>query len=485
MKLSQLLESIETRGITGSADIEIEGLAYDSRNVKAGELFVAVRGHEENGSDYITDALSKGAVAVVSENELDLGASATHVQVPNARRALAELANAFHGDLSREMKIIGVTGTNGKTTTAYMIRDLLRDGGFLPGLLGTVAYEIREQSIPASRTTPEASDLHALFHKMKESGCDSAVMEVSSHAIALQRTHGINFSVSVFTNLTQDHLDYHNDMETYFAVKSELFRAGKKERGQAAVINMDDPWGRKLVEEGRIEMDVVTYGFNEHAMVRATDARLDETGTSCRVQTPWGAAKIRLQLLGRFNIHNALAALATGGLSGIALETMVQSLASIKSVPGRLERVPNRKNKKVFVDYAHTDDALRNVLETLREICKGKLIVVFGCGGDRDRGKRKLMGQVAAALADFSIITSDNPRKEDPGAIVGNIMEGFAGKETFEVVLDRRAAIEVGIQRMGRKDVLLIAGKGHEAYQILKETIIPFDDREMVREILG
>jgi UDP-N-acetylmuramoyl-L-alanyl-D-glutamate--2,6-diaminopimelate ligase len=352
-------------------------------------------------------------------------------------------------------------------------------------LLGTVAYEIGEQTIPASRTTPEAPDIHALFRKMKDMGCDSAVMEVSSHAIALQRTHGINFSISVFTNLTQDHLDYHRDMDTYFAVKSELFRAGKKECGHSAVINIDDPWGRKLIEDERIETDVVTYGFNELATVRATDERVAGAGTSFHVQTPWGDANIQLQLLGRFNIHNALAALAAGGLAGIPLDVMVQSLSKMKSVPGRLELVPNRKHRKVFVDYAHTDDALRNVLETLREICKGKVIVVFGCGGDRDRGKRKLMGQVAAALADLSIITSDNPRKEDPAAIVGDIMEGFAGQESFEVVLDRRAAIETGIQRTGRKDVLLIAGKGHEAYQILKETIVPFDDRETVREILG
>ncbi len=485
MMLDKLSESIETLGIKGAGEVEIEGIAYDSRRVKPGWLFVAVQGHETDGSGYIADALSNGAVAVVSENALDLGSAVAHIQVPDARRALAEIANVFHGDLSREMKIVGVTGTNGKTTTAYMIRSLLRDGGFMPGLLGTVAYEIGAQSIPALRTTPEAPDIHALFRKMKEAGCDSAVMEVSSHAIALQRIHGIDFAIRVFTNLTQDHLDYHGDMETYFEVKSRLFRAGKKGDGHSVVINTDDPWGRKLIEEGRAEANVVSYGFDEQAMVRATDAKVAANGTRFHVHTPWGEEKIHLQLLGRFNIHNALAALATGGQLGIALDVMAQSLSKIASVPGRIEPIPNRKRKKVFVDYAHTDDALRNVLSTLREICKGKLIVVFGCGGNRDRGKRKLMGQAAAALADFSIITSDNPRKEDPAAIVGDIMEGFSGQESFEVVLDRRAAIEAGIQRMGRKDILLVAGKGHETYQILKETIIPFDDRETVREILG
>ena len=481
MILENLFESIPVLGITGRMDVEIEGLAYDSRMVEPGGIFVAVPGYEADGSDYITDALSRGAVAVVSENELDLGASATHIHVQDVRRALAEIANIFHGNLSHQMKMVGVTGTNGKTTTAYMIRDLLRDGGFLPGLLGTVAYEIGDHVLPASRTTPEAPDLHALFHKMQGVGCDSAVMEVSSHAIALQRIHGIDFALGVFTNLTQDHLDYHHDMETYFAVKSRLFHEGCR----AAVINIDDPWGRKLAADERVPAEVVTYGFDEQAMVCAVDAKLKENGTCFRVHTPWGEEKVNLKLLGRFNVHNALAAIAAGGCLGIPLGVMAHSLANIASIPGRLERIPNRKHKQVFVDYAHTDDALRNVLITLREICKGKLILVFGCGGNRDREKRKLMGQAAAELADFCIVTSDNPRNEEPGAIAADIMEGFAGKECFEVILDRRAAIQAGIQRMGRKDILLVAGKGHETYQESMGTIVPFDDRETVREILG
>jgi len=484
MKLETLLQSIEALEVEGPRDIEIEGIAYDSRRVVPGGLFVAVRGHRADGAQYVTEALSNGAVAVVSENDLNLGAGVAHIRVPCARRALAEIANTYHGDLSRQMKIVGVTGTNGKTTTVYMIRDVLRDGGFLPGLLGTVAYEIGERTLPAPRTTPEAPDLHDLLRQMREAGCDSAVMEVSSHAIALQRVHGIDFKISVFTNLTQDHLDYHKDMDTYFAVKSKLFHARGKGAGGSVVINIDDSWGRKLLGENTAA-DVMTYGFDEQAMVRVTDTKVDATGTSFQVSSPWGDARICLNLLGRFNISNALAALAVGGLCGIDLDGMAKSLGNIQAIPGRLELVPNRRHKKVFVDYAHTDDALRNVLGTLREICKGKLIVVFGCGGNRDRGKRKLMGQAAAELADFSIITSDNPRKEDPGAIVADIIEGFVGNESFEVVLDRRNAIEKGIQKTGRKDILLVAGKGHETCQELKETIIPFDDRETVREILG
>jgi UDP-N-acetylmuramoyl-L-alanyl-D-glutamate--2,6-diaminopimelate ligase len=240
-----------------------------------------------------------------------------------------------------------------------------------------------------------------------------------------------------------------------------------------------------MVEERKIEADIITYGFHERAMVCASEAKVDENGTQFQVVTPWGDAEIRLQLLGRFNIHNALAALAVGGLCGIEFKTMVQSLSTIQSIPGRLELVPNRKHRKVFVDYAHTDDALKNVLTTLREICKGRLVAVFGCGGNRDRGKRRLMGQVAAELADYSIVTSDNPRHEEPGAIVGDIIEGFSTQEQYNVILDRREAIEAGLRKMGRKDILLVAGKGHETYQEFKGTIVPFDDRETVREILG
>jgi UDP-N-acetylmuramoyl-L-alanyl-D-glutamate--2,6-diaminopimelate ligase len=485
MMLKQLLESVSALNVSGSDDAEIEGVAYDSRQVKSGWLFVAVSGHQTDGANYITEAVSNGAVAVVSENDLDLGAGVTHIQVPRARRALAEIASAYYGDLSHEMKVVGITGTNGKTSTAYMIQALLRDGGFLPGLLGTVAYEIGDRSIPASRTTPEAPDIHAMFQQMKEAGCDSAVMEVSSHAIALHRVHGIDFNICVFTNLTQDHLDYHRDMDTYFNVKAELFQKLVKRHDRSSVINIDDPWGRKLVEERKLDADVVTYGFSERAMVMVTEAKVEASGTRFKVCSPWGDAEIWLHLLGRFNIHNALAAIAVGGLCGISLPLMAQSLSNIESIPGRLELVPNRKNRRVFVDYAHTDDALKNVLTTLREICKGRLIVVFGCGGNRDRGKRKLMGEVASELADYSIITSDNPRSEEPAVIASDIMEGFSGQDQCAVVLERRTAIEQGIHMMTRKDILLIAGKGHETYQEYQGTIVPFDDRETVREILG
>ncbi len=485
MKLNELLETITVLGIAGDTKVDIGGISYDSRQVKPGWLFVAMPGTQMDGTDFIPDALSHGAVAVVSEHELDLGQGVAHVHVPHARRALAELSNLFFGERSRQMTMIGVTGTNGKTTTSYMIRDLLREGGHETGLMGTVAYEIGNRSIPASRTTPEAPDIHAMLRQMKDRGCDAVVMEVSSHAIALDRVHGIDFNIGVFTNLTQDHLDFHKDMDSYFDAKANMFETMEKSHNRSVVINIDDPWGRRLVEERAIDADIITYGFDEHAQVRATDMRLDIDGTSFEVTTPWGSGKARIRLLGRFNVDNALAALAAGGLCGIEFERMLSTLEQIDAVPGRLELVPNRKGRKIFVDYAHTDDALQNVLVTLREICKRRLIVVFGCGGDRDKGKRAKMGRVASNLADYAIVTSDNPRRENPSDIVGEIIEGFDDHERYEVVLDRHDAIERGIAMMHRKDVLLVAGKGHETYQEFDGIVVPFDDRDVIKEIVG
>jgi UDP-N-acetylmuramoyl-L-alanyl-D-glutamate--2,6-diaminopimelate ligase len=485
MKLNELLESVSTLGVSGKDDLEIEGIACDSRQVKPGWLFVAVPGEQVDGADFIPDALSKGAVAVVSESSFEPGAGVVHIQVPRARRALAEIANAYFGDLSRRMKVIGITGTNGKTTTAHMLRNILRDGGFLPGLLGTVAYEVGEHVLPASRTTPEAPDIHSMFQQMHEHGCDTAVMEVSSHALALDRVHGIDFAISVFTNLTQDHLDFHQSMEAYFDAKARLFRSMEQRPGRSAVINLDDAWGARLMKEEQMAADVVTYGFDEGAQVRASKASVDMHGTRFKLTTPWGAGRVHLRLLGRFNIHNALAAIAAGGLCQIDLKRMIKTLENIEAIPGRLESIANRKSRRIFVDYAHTDDALKNVLSTLREICKGRLILVFGCGGDRDRGKRLKMGQTACELADYSIITSDNPRTEMPGAIAGDIIQGFDDPDRFEVVLDRRSAIEQGIRLVGRKDMLLVAGKGHETYQELDGTVVPFSDKDVIGEMIG
>jgi len=480
MKIKTLIESIPTQQISGDVETEISGIYYDSRQVRPGGLFVAFSGEHTDGTEYIGDALNRGATAVVSEYPTISEAGVVHIQVKNAREVLGLLASQFYGNLSRELCVIGITGTNGKTTVTYLLRDLLQDAGHKTGLLGTVAYEIGDHKIPATRTTPEAPEIHDFFQKMVHAQCDHAVMEVSSHALDLHRVEGITFSLALFTNLTQDHLDYHHTLEDYFLVKAKLFKGG-----HPAVINLDDPWGKRLLTLLDANTTTCTYGFNPDADVYATHEMLTEKGSTFSIHTPWGKGKIRSQLLGRFNIYNVLAALAAGGVLGLNLDTMIRTLSKIPAVSGRLERVQNRKKLHVFIDYAHTDDALKNVLKTLREICKGRLVVVFGCGGDRDRKKRRLMGRVAAELADHIVVTSDNPRKEEPEEIIAEILEGMPSLENVDVVVDRREAIRAGLSKLKRKDILLVAGKGHETYQELRDTIIPFNDRDVVREILG
>ena len=481
MRLRELLEAVEVLETKGPADVEIRGVACDSRRVVPGGLFVAVPGFRRDGVEFAAEAVARGAAAVAAETLLDLGPDVAAVRVKDARRAAAAFANAFYGDLSRRMAMVGITGTNGKTTTAYMTRAVLRAAGRRPGLVSTVAYEAEGFSVPAARTTPEAPELHELFHRMKESGCDSVVMEVSSHALVLQRVHGIAFDTCVFTNLTQDHLDFHGDMEAYFEAKACLFLDGEPPRRSA--INLDDPRGARLFERLPAERRI-SFGFAPEADVRAADVETGLDGTRFRLSSPWGGGEVRLRLPGRFNVYNALAALAVGGGMGIELPVMLRALEAMPPVPGRLEPVGNRR-KTVFVDYAHTDDALRNVLSTLREMCPGKLVVVFGCGGNRDRGKRLLMGRVADELADFSLLTSDNPRNEDPEKIVREIAAGFSSPDRYEIRLDRREAIAAGLDRIGRRDILLVAGKGHETYQEIGGTVIPFDDREIVKELLS
>jgi UDP-N-acetylmuramoyl-L-alanyl-D-glutamate--2,6-diaminopimelate ligase len=480
MILSQLLEEVQPLAVAGDTACEISGIVYDSRRVMPGALFVALHGEHVDGAAYIEDAIQRGAAAVVSQTPCAFGGSFPCVQVADARLALAQIAGTFYEHPGRRLCMVGITGTNGKTTVGFMMRDIFKAAGRRPGLLGTVRYEIGDRVLPAARTTPEAPDIQSMLTQMERSGCDSAVMEVSSHALAQHRVHGILFDAAVFTNLTQDHLDYHGTLEAYFEVKTRLF---SQVRG-AAVINLDDPWGRRLLEKTKALSGCISYGFEEGAAVRGFNPVSDENGVRMRVESPWGSTDITLPLIGRFNLHNALAAFAAAGALGIPVETVATALGGMESVPGRLEAIPNKKGKRVFVDYAHTDDALCNVLETLREITPGKLIAVFGCGGNRDRTKRALMGRVASRLADYSIITNDNPRREIPEKIAADITAGFDSERKVEIILDRKAAIARGLELTGRKDTLLVAGKGHETYQEFDGAIVPFDDREAVREAL-
>lgn len=485
MKLSQLLKGVDSATVTGKASVEVMGIAYDSRKVRPGFLFVAVPGHKSNGSAFVADAVKQGATVVVSEDLLVLGSGITFVQVTDARAALAMVSGCFYGHPARGMATYAVTGTNGKTTTSFMIRSILKVAALKPGLLGTVRYEIGDHWVPASRTTPESTDIHSMISRMKELDCKSLVLEVSSHALMQHRVLGMEFDVGVFTNLTPEHLDYHEDMESYFSAKQLLFNLlGNQKKPGKAVVNQDCEWGRRLVHEIN-NSEVITYGFAESSDVRATEVGLSESGSIFSVKSPWGDYTISIKQVGHYNVQNALAAFTACCCQGISPADAIAGLALLESVPGRLDQVFNPRGLHVLIDYAHTSDALDNVLQALRQIGKGRLVVVFGCGGNRDTAKRREMGAVASRLADYSIVTTDNPRKEDPASIIAQIVEGFESNDEFEVQQDRETAIARGLELVTPDDILLIAGKGHENYQEFANTVIPFSDREVAERLLG
>lgn len=485
LMLRHISDLIDPIALAGSADVEINGIAYDSRQVKPGMLFVAVKGEQADGNDFVDEAIERGAVAVVSEREKLERRDAVHIHVESARQALAEIACSFYGNPSSSMDTVGITGTNGKTTTAYMVRHILQADGREPGLVSTVSYEFGGRSLPASRTTPESLDLQLLLSQMQHAGCRSAVMEVSSHALAQKRVWGVDFNVGVFTNLTQDHLDYHESMEQYFAAKALLFSGwGRLKRNLTAVINIDDEWGMRLAQTGGNWSHMISYGYCPDADVRAENIENSEDGVTFQAVAQGERMEIRLKLIGDFNVSNALAAIAVARALEVHPHTISEALATFDSVPGRLEEVRSDKGVRIFVDYAHTHEALRNVLATLRAISHRHLITVFGCGGDRDQDKRALMGAVAAEMSDYSIITSDNPRRENPSNIIRQIETGFDGRDNYRVVEDRELAIAAALDMASEGDVILIAGKGHEKYQQFADTIVPFDDLEVARTIV-
>lgn len=483
MKLEALLNRVAHVAVRGHSARPIAGVAHDSRQVRQDFCFVAIPGEHRDGAEFIEDALRRGASVVISEHGHFPVREAAHIQVANARKALAEAADAFFEHPSGKLLVAGVTGTNGKTTSTFMIRDMLAAAGRTPGLIGTVQYEVGERVIPASRTTPEASDLQGFLDRMLKAGCRSVVMEVSSHALDQDRVAGVDFDVAVFTNLTRDHLDYHKTMDAYFAAKLKLFAMLGRGKLAVAVINLDDPRGGALARETGGHVQVLTFGLGEGASVRATEVVTDQTGSTFRVSSPWGASEVRVNLLGRFNVQNALGAYTAGRAMGLDEAAVLQGLANRKAVPGRLEEIPTGRGFRVFVDYAHTDDALSNVLTTLRPYTTGRLIVVFGCGGNRDQSKRPLMGAVAGRLADVSVLTSDNPRRDDPIAILRQIEAGFSGGQ-YQVIEDRRSAIGAALAMAREGDIVLIAGKGHECVQEFAGTIVPFDDRQVARQLL-
>ncbi len=470
-----------------SASLEISGLAYDSRCARAGTLFFCVPGLQSDGHDFAAAAVAAGAAALVVERPLGLGVP--ELLVKSSRAAMGPLAARFYGEPSRELRVVGVTGTNGKTTTAHLVRALLEATGERCGLLGTVDSVIGGTARIATRTTPEAVDLQADFRVMLDGGERYCAMEVSSHALALGRTEGVRFAAAVFTNLTQDHLDFHETMEDYFQAKRLLFVGGEPlARPGIVVVNLDDPYGRRLAAE--LE-HVVTFGIDTDADYRAHDVQIDLAGCDLRLSTPAGARSLSLPLPGRFNVSNALGALAVTHALGADLDTLLAALERGVRVPGRLERVEEGQDFVVLVDYAHTPDSLQNVLSTAHEVSRGRVICVFGAGGDRDRGKRPLMGEIGARLADVLIVSSDNPRSESPQAIIAEIMSGAsgaprpAGAPPIAAEVDRRAAIERAVALARAGDVLVIAGKGHEQGQELAGGVkVPFDDVSVAREAL-
>ncbi|MFN2508460.1 MAG: UDP-N-acetylmuramoyl-L-alanyl-D-glutamate--2,6-diaminopimelate ligase [Chthoniobacterales bacterium] len=485
MQLKTLLAGMATRAILGPVDRVVENLAYDSRRVQKNTLFVALRGEKADGHQFINQAVERGASVIVSERE-ERNARATCVQVENSRSALADLAAAFYQRPARRLKLAAVTGTNGKTTTTFLIKHICERAGLRCGLIGTVRYEIGERLLPAVRTTPESLELQELLAQIANAGCKAAALEVSSHALAQERTRGIEWNVAVFTNLTQDHLDFHGTMERYFESKLKLFTALAQQQTKTkpvAVVNLDDPFGQQLIARMGKGPPVVTYGMSVKADFRASNYHPEFGGTSYQLDARGKSYLVRLPLIGRFNVANSLAALAAANALGLGLREAILALAKSPQVPGRLEAVPARRKFQVFVDYAHTPDALLNVLKTLRELSPARLIAVFGCGGDRDRQKRPLMGQVADQNADFSIITSDNPRKEEPDAIIAEVEKGFRSRR-YEKITERAAAIARAITLAQARDIVLIAGKGHESYQEFADHTVPFDDLQVAKRAL-
>jgi UDP-N-acetylmuramoyl-L-alanyl-D-glutamate--2,6-diaminopimelate ligase len=464
----------------GAPEVEVTGLAYSSRSVSAGALFFCVPGFTSDGHAFAPDAVARGAAALVCQRPLGLGVP--EVVVGDVRAAMGPAAARFYGHPTSKLDVCGITGTNGKTTTAFLVRDVLEHAGRQTGLMGTVKQVVGGAQESAERTTPEAIDLQATFVRMLEGGDRSCAMEVSSHALALGRAEGIDFAVKVFTNLTQDHLDFHDDMEAYYLAKRRLF-----DRPGPAVVNTDDAYGRRLAEElGRdvttYGRDVTTYGL-EGGDYRARDIGFDVTGAQFTVDTPDGPIAMTTRLPGLFNVSNVLAAFAAARLMGVEAAPAVEALSKAGRVAGRFEPVEEGQPFGVLVDYAHTPDSLENVLRAARELCRGELHVVFGAGGDRDSAKRPLMGRAAADNADRLVVTSDNPRSEDPDSIVDQVMAGAGARAQREV--DRRRAIDLVVHSAQEGDVVVIAGKGHEQGQEFESgRKEPFDDVQVAREAL-
>ena len=498
MTLSELLKDVTVQKIFQTMygrmvvthEVEIHAIQYDSRKVQRGDLFVAIRGTSSDGHQFIPRAIDSGAKAVVLEqndalpDSYFMHAGVVKVVVPDTRVALARMAARFYDYPSRKLTMVGVTGTNGKTTTTHLIASMLESAGRTSGLIGTIEYKIGDELIPATHTTPESLELNGMLARMAERKCSAAVMEVSSHALHQHRVDGMDFSVGVFTNLTQDHLDYHQTMEKYFDAKKILFES--LSGSSWAVVNIDDPWGQQMLNVTKAKK--MSYGIHPSADIRATDVSLSIRGLQCRVIHQNEETHITSPLTGRFNVSNILAAFGTGIALGISKQSLVRGMQTAHGAAGRFEKFFSPKGWIAIVDYAHTPDALQKILMAIQEIFDhekgGRIITIFGCGGNRDRAKRPIMGKIAAEMSDVVIVTSDNPRHEEPDAIIDEVMKGISSSAKVRRESDRTKAIELGLSLAQPNDVVLIAGKGHENYQIVGDNKIHFSDPEVVETFL-
>lgn len=483
MKLYELLKDIDCMLINGDVDIDIRSIYYDSRKVKENSIFICINGNKANGHDFINEAIKNGAVAIVVEEEYQFKSDdIALIKVKNTKIALASIANLFYKEPSKEIKLVGVTGTNGKTTIIHYIKDILEAYGESTGIIGTLGYELKDKKISIEKinpTTPESLELQAVLREFINKGARNVVIEATSSALAKHRVDFCDFNVGVFTNLSQDHLEEHGTMENYKNEKIKLFH-----KCSIGIINLDDKIAQEIIEKSTCK--VLTYGMNKEADIRATEIRYKNDCVVFKVNLKSVSQEVKINVPGKFTVYNVLATIGACYGLGMDIRKILMLVSNIKNVPGRLEIVKNKSNKNVIVDYAHTPDALEKLLMMAREITQGKLITLFGCGGDRDKSKRKIMGMAAGILSDYCIITSDNPRTEDPIRIIEEIEDGMGIIDSkYEKIEDRRKAIEKALELLNDDDLLIIAGKGHEDYQIIGNTKIYFNDREVVREFLG
>lgn len=477
MTLSELLEGLDVLEIQGNISVKISGVAFNSNEVKPGDVFVCIEGFKTDGHAYAQDALEKGAVAVVAQKKIE-DTAATTVVVPNTRLALAKIAAAYYNYPNKKFKLMGVTGTNGKTTTTYLVKSILENCGQKVGLIGTNQNMIGDEVIPSHHTTPDSLELMELFEKMADEKVDAVVMEVSSHSLALDRVAALDFDVSAFTNITQDHLDFHETMENYINAKALLFKKCGK-----AVLNSDDEAFEKIA--GKCSCDVMCFGAEKPSDLHASNIVYKSNGVEFDISYNGETKKAQLAIPGRFSVYNALTAAGCCLSAGLSLSQVVEGLKTARGVKGRIEVVETNTDYTVIIDYAHTPDGLLNILSTIRGFAQGRIVTLFGCGGDRDRTKRPKMGKIAGELSDFCIVTSDNPRTEEPRAIINDVLEGISETKCEYVVVENRfEAIEFALDNAKADDIILLAGKGHETYQILKDRTIVFDEREIVQKLI-